>query len=122
VLTLIKHLHIGFACLTIIGLIVRVYWLLYYPQKLTHRLVKILPHINDTGLFLSGLTMAIGFGYPIFAVYWLPLKLILILFYIGIGFIIFKTPMASIYRFILLVASLITYASILWLAINKPSI
>ncbi|WP_075185300.1 SirB2 family protein [Teredinibacter haidensis] len=117
----LKYFHIAFAVTSIFGFITRVLWLTYKPEFLQNRAVKLMPHLNDTALFITGITMATAIGYPLNAFYWFTVKLTLLLTYICLGFLTLKTTKANLDRFALLSVSIITYASIAILAAYKPN-
>ena len=125
-LLIVKHFHVWFAILSISGFVLRFIWLNHRPQLLQQRWVKILPHVNDTALLASGVSMAIGFGYSFHTFSWLLVKLLLVVVYIVFGALTLKLQIASLYRFMLFSLSLILYFSILTLAVmkhtsNKPA-
>ncbi len=53
--------------------------------------LKIIPHINDTLLLISGISMAVIAEYNPLYHPWLLAKLIALLLYIGFGMLAFKT-------------------------------
>lgn len=55
-----------------------------------HKLVRISPHIIDTGLFLSGLSMAMALYTAFYLQSWLQAKLIALVLYIVAGSIAIK--------------------------------
>lgn len=83
---MIKTLHITTALISISLFIGRGIWLYTLHKNLTARWIKILPHINDTVLLITGITMAIQLHqYPLVDG-WLTVKIICLLGYIGLGF------------------------------------
>ncbi|WP_185236389.1 SirB2 family protein [Teredinibacter franksiae] len=116
----VKHFHVWFAIFSLAGFVIRVIWLTSRPDLLQRKAIKVLPHINDTALFATGLLMAFSMGYPFTGFYWLTAKLGLIILYILLGFMTLKQTSNSLYRFALLGVSFITYSSIIFLAVSKP--
>lgn len=116
----LKHAHMTFALLSIIGFVMRVTWLSYKPAMLNKRLVRILPHINDTLLLASGVSLAVLLGFSPLAPHWFTLKLVLILVYICLGFVVMKSHLNGLYRFTVLALTIISFCSIAYLAVTKP--
>ena len=54
---------------------------------LSHPLVRRLPHINDSLLLLLGVTLLLVGPWSLAGSGWLQLKLLLLLIYIGLGFV-----------------------------------
>jgi uncharacterized membrane protein SirB2 len=87
---LIKHLHVTFAALSLLGFSVRGYWMLRAPRLLTRRWVRVAPHVVDTLLLLSGLALvALSRLYPTQQP-WLAAKLIALVAYIALGTLALK--------------------------------
>ncbi len=81
----LKYFHITCALFSFCGFALRGYWRLHAPQRLHSRWVKRVPHFVDSGLFLSGLTMATVYRWSPLVHTWLAAKLIALLIYIGLG-------------------------------------
>lgn len=105
------------AVLTISGFFVRAFWALLGCKLLQHQLIKVLPHLVDTVLFLSGLIMVY-----LAKLYqqWLAYKLILVVGYILCGFWVLKWAKSQWQQgmgFLLAIACLM---GIIFLAHYKP--
>lgn len=120
-ITLVEHLHTWFALLTFAGLSVRFMWMQNQPRMLRNPWVRILPHVNDTCLLATGLTLALYFGYSPFNTLWFGIKLLLLAIYIALGIALFKSPPKRLYRIAIFSMSFITYFSILLLVLAKPN-
>lgn len=84
-MSLIKSIHILSVLLSISGFMLRGLWIIKDSPRLQQRWVKITPHINDTILLASGITLAINIQqYPLVHS-WLTAKIIALLAYIGLG-------------------------------------
>lgn len=84
----LKHLHATFAIISISLLLLRfllLEWRGRYP-----RILKILPHINDTILATLGVTLAVLLGLNPAHQPWLWQKLLLLFIYIGFGAVAMK--------------------------------
>lgn len=114
-----KHIHMSLAVLTILGFLLRSFWLFTQNPTLQKKLVKIIPHIVDTLLLASGITlMVLTRQYPpTFS--WITIKIILIVLYIVFGIFMFRAAdkKSQGLFFTLAIASI---GTILFLAINKP--
>lgn len=87
---IIKHIHVTFVILTFISFSMRVYWMIAGSGLLHNKVVKIVPHIIDTLLLLSGLTMAIMYYGAFYQQQWLMFKLLGVVIYIILGSIALK--------------------------------
>lgn len=82
---MIKNIHILTVLLSISGFILRTLWVVRESPKLQQRWVKITPHINDTILLVTGITLAVSVQQYPFIHGWITAKLIALLLYIGLG-------------------------------------
>ncbi|MGD8175471.1 SirB2 family protein [Marinimicrobium sp. ARAG 43.8] len=116
---LLKHLHVSLVFISISFFLVRFLGRQLGAGFMQARAVKIAPHIIDTLLLASGITLASIYRLSPLDAHWLLVKLILIGGYIGSGFGAMKAP-AELHRnlFALLALSLITGAIVL--AVIKP--
>lgn len=84
-MTLIKSIHVITVLVSISGFILRGIWVIIDSPRLHQRWVKIVPHINDTLLLITGITLAFNIQqYPLVHG-WLTAKIIALLAYIGLG-------------------------------------
>ncbi len=88
---LIKHLHMSLIGLSISILVIRsgfnlahINWRIRWPW------LKVVPHIIDSLLLLSGITLATLIKQYPFVNGWISLKLLLLLVYIGLGSYVLK--------------------------------
>lgn len=89
-ISLVLKLHLLTIVLSGAGFLLRGFWMMTDSPKLQMRWVKIFPHINDTILLLSGITLVVLTGlYP-----WeqpgLMAKIIALLVYVLLGTIALK--------------------------------
>lgn len=107
----IKHFHVTCVVLSGCGFCLRGWWMLRGSPRLGERWVRIVPHIVDTGLLGSALTLAALSGQYPFVEPWLTAKVIGLLAYILCGTLALKrgrTPRARA-GFFLLAVSLFGY-------------
>lgn len=81
----LKYFHVTCVVLSLCGFAWRGYWRLHQPQRLTQRWVRVAPHLVDSGLFFSGLAMAVIYRWSPLDHPWLLAKLLALLAYIGLG-------------------------------------
>ncbi len=120
--TVTLTLHLVAVCLTVLLFICRFYWKTVNSPMLHQRWVKITPHINDTILLLSGVSLIFITHYLPFTEdgSWLTEKLFAVVLYIGLGVIAFgRRNFSQFTRGIAFCAALLTLGIILWLAINR---
>lgn len=110
----IRNLHI--ACVVASGLLflLRGLWMLAAPSMLARRWVRTLPHLVDTVLLASAVTLAVLSGQYPFAQDWLGAKVIALLLYIGLGAIALRRRRAWAF-----LAALAVFGYIVCVAITK---
>lgn len=114
---LLKNIHILLALTSGIGFALRGFVRLVLQRPLGHRIWKVAPHIVDTLLLASGITLWIMIGWPILS--WLGVKLLLVLAYILLGMAAFKAGRQD--RAVLLyLLALVIFVCIAALALHKP--
>lgn len=119
--TAIKHSHLLFVAITLILFNFRYFWKLFAPQKPLHKIFRIIPHINDTLLLITGVMMAYSVAYiPFRNANWLGAKLVLLVFFIIFGLFAIKAPARSNKAIINYVLAMLSVATIIYLAIAKP--
>ena len=115
----LKNLHIFCAYATGLGFLIRGVLAVSQSQLIGHRMTKTLPHIIDTGLFLSGLTMVYVWSISFTTQSWLLAKLIVLLLYIAFGLLMLRWGDTERRRWIGLVGGLLTYTYIVGAAHSK---
>ena len=81
----VKLIHISCAFTSIAGFSLRGYWMAFDHPLLQHRLTRIAPHVIDTLLLASAITMLVILHLSPLAQPWLLAKIIALLLYIGLG-------------------------------------
>ncbi|NVK89649.1 MAG: SirB2 family protein [Gammaproteobacteria bacterium] len=115
-----KHLHMMFAGLSLLGFVIRGYWMISGSKLLNAKLVKILPHIVDTILLASAVVLVIVTGFYPLKFDWVTLKLVLLIAYIVLGTFALKRGKTKSIRVISFVAALVTFFAIYGVAMHKP--
>lgn len=117
----IKHSHVLLVVLTFVLFNIRYGLRLALPSKPLPRLLKILPHINDTLLLLSGLwLMHITHWMPFVNASWLGVKLVLLALYIVWGVVALRSAPRTGRSAFAYVMALTCIISMALLAIHKP--
>jgi uncharacterized membrane protein SirB2 len=112
-----KSLHLLMAALSISGFVIRGYWMMTSSEYLSHRVVRVAPHIIDTVFLLSGIWLALMLN--AFAAPWLIAKIIGLVLYIVLGAIALKRGPTMRIRAVAFVAALVTFAYIIGAAVTK---
>ena len=87
---LLKQLHLTTIAITLTLFLLRGTWMVMGSSLLQARWVRIVPHLNDTVLLASGITLAVLMQqYPLVHG-WLTAKLIALIVYIVLGTIALK--------------------------------
>ncbi len=82
---MLKSVHVGIVILSVSGFILRGIWMLYFPARLQRRWVRVAPHILDTLLLGSGLTLAFTLQLNPLSTPWFAAKLTAVVIYILAG-------------------------------------
>ena len=115
----IKHLHVTCVVLSGLGFCLRGWWMLRESPLRQHRLTRILPHIVDTLLLGSALTMAWMSGQYPFVNGWLTAKFCGLLAYILLGTMALKRGRTLAIRTRYLGLAVLSYAYIVGVALTR---
>ncbi len=115
----IKHLHMTCAASSGSLFILRGTWMLRDSTMLDRRWVKTVPHVIDTLLLTSALTMAIWTGQYPFVQTWLTAKLIALIVYIVLGGIALKRGKTKAVRTCAFFTAILAFCYIGTVAITK---
>ena len=115
----IKLLHLIMAALSISGFAVRGYWMMTRSEYLSHRVVKIAPHVIDTVFLLSGIWLAFILSTSTFAQPWLLAKIAGLVAYIILGTIAIKRGPTMKVRIVAFIAAMLAFAYIVGAAMMK---
>lgn len=115
----LKHLHVSCVALSGAGFFLRGVWMLRDSPLLQQRWVKVVPHVVDTLLLGSAISMAvISAQYP-FALDWLTAKLFGLLAYILCGAMALKRGRSKAQRAVFFVGALMVFAYIVSVALTR---
>ena len=115
----LKHLHVTCVVLSGFGFCLRGWWMLVESPLRQHRLTRVLPHIVDTLLLGSALTMAWMSGQYPFVNGWLTAKLFGLLAYILLGMMALKRGRTRMIRLGCFSLALLAYAYIVGVALSR---
>ena len=116
---LIKHAHTLAATLTIMGFLLRGYWMLTESDKLTLKVTRIVPHIIDATLLLAAVVLVVMLSINPLTQPWLFAKFIGILVYILLGTIAIKRGPTKEIRIIAFIGAVSAFAYIVGVALSK---
>ncbi|PHV05413.1 regulator SirB [Janthinobacterium sp. BJB412] len=115
----LKYLHMSCAALSGGLFLLRGCWMLFQPARLQQRWVRVAPHIIDTALLASAVTLAVLSGqYPL-AQGWLSAKVLALLLYIVLGTIALKRGKTRAVRAGAFAAALACFGYIVAVAVSK---
>jgi uncharacterized membrane protein SirB2 len=115
----LKHLHMSAIALSLLLFVLRYIWMLRDSPQLKAGWVRVLPHIVDTVLLISGVWLATFWYRNGAPMGWLGVKLIALLVYIVLGSIAIKRGHTRSQRMIAGLLALLVFAYIVAVALSK---
>ena len=115
----LKHLHVTCVALSGLGFSLRGWWMIRQSPLLGHRLSRVLPHMVDSLLLGSALTLAWQSGQYPFVQGWLTAKLCGLVVYIVLGALALKRARTRAWRLRCFGLALLTYAYIVSVALTR---
>jgi len=112
-----KHLHLLFVLLTISSFVARIFLAEFKPEILQAKALKILPHIIDTVLLLSGLALVFQGDWLDGEMGWIISKVVLLVAYVGLGVVAMRS--SGIKRWIAFAGAVAAFATIAMIAVTK---
>ena len=97
-------------------------WMLAGSPRLRDRWVRVLPHLVDTVLLLSGLALAWRIGQYPFVHGWLTAKVIALVAYIGLGTVALKRGRTLHVRGLTLIAALLVFGYMVSVALTGSAL
>lgn len=115
----IKYLHVSCIVISVLGFILRGWWMFTGSPLLNSLPARVLPHLIDSTLFFSALALVIMMEQYPFVVPWATAKILGLLLYIVLGTIALKRGRTRNQRAVAFVLALVTYAWIISVAMSK---
>ncbi len=117
--TLVKIIHMSCAMISVLGFIARGVLKIKESPLVEKKLVKVLPHIVDTVLLLSAITLVVMSGQYPWVAPWVGAKILGLIVYIGLGVVVMRTAQTSKSRMIAFILAIITALYIFMVAGTK---
>lgn len=115
----IKSIHIGSVAASYLFFFVRGVWMIRESPFLAQRAVKIVPHVVDTVLLASAITLAVMIHqYPLQSS-WLTAKVIGLVVYIGLGMVALRRGKSKPVRIGAWIGAQLVFAYIIMVAITR---
>jgi len=118
----IKHFHIACVALSGAFFLLRGIWMLRESSMLRLRWVRTVPHIVDSLLLASALTMTIWIGQYPFVQGWLTAKFVALVLYVGLGTVALRMGKTKAVRAAAFFGALAVFAYIVSVAVTKQVI
>ncbi len=116
----IKLLHVTCVALSFSLFFARGLWLFAAPRRSLWRWLRVTPHIVDTLLLGSGLTLAVFIHqYPFVNSGWLTAKVLGLIVYVALGMVALHSSRSRILPRLAWMAALLVFAYIVSVAISK---
>ena len=115
----VKHIHMLTAMITGALFLLRAYWMVIDSPLMKQRWAKIVPHVNDTVLLISAITLVVWSGQYPFEQNWLTEKVLLLMAYILAGTVALKRGKTRQVRVAALILALIFLSFIFKLALTR---
>ncbi len=114
---MIKSIHIFFVLFSFFSFVSRVMLSEFKPDFLQKKWIKIAPHVVDTVLIISGITLVIQASWLSAQHDWLVGKLLVLCIYIGLGILTMRKRGKT--RWLAFTATVACYVYIMVVAISK---
>ena len=116
---LVKTIHVTTVSASIILFSLRYLWMLRDSPRLQSRTAKIVPHVNDTVLFLSAIALAWQTHQYPFVNQWITVKIFALLGYIILGSITLNRQYRKPQRVVTGLAAIGVYGFMISVAVTK---
>ena len=120
--TTLKLVHVSAVILTVSGFALRGVWMLAGSPMLSRRLVRIVPHVVDTVLLLSGVGLILTLHLAVMSQPWLLAKFAALLVYIALGTVALRPGRPRRTRAIAFFLALVTFAYVVAAALGKSAL
>lgn len=117
----IKQIHVIAVVISVLGFVLRGWWMMSANSLLEHRLTRVLPHVVDTILLVSAIVLAVMISQYPFVATWVTAKVVGLLVYIGLGMVALRRGPTLPVRVSAWVAALVVYGWIISVATSKQA-
>jgi len=117
--SVLKSVHAVTALVSILGFLLRGYWMLSANPALEARLTRILPHVIDTLFLVTGVLLLLQLGGGTLGSAWMLCKIAGLVVYIVLGTVAIKRGKTRTVRKTALAAALLVFAYIYGVALSK---
>jgi uncharacterized membrane protein SirB2 len=115
------YLHVSCVVLSGSFFALRGIWMLCDSDLLQHRIIRILPHIIDTLLLASAISLTLQIRQFPITNDWLTVKLVALVAYVLLGIFALRKGKTKFHRFVYFISALLTYGFIVSVALtNRP--
>ncbi len=115
----VKFIHQTTVTLTIIGFVIRGFWMMRGSPLLNTRAARTFPHVNDTLLLISAVSTAALLGQYPFVNSWLTAKVLGLLAYILLGAVALTYGPTRGIRISAYIGALLSFAYVVYVAFTK---
>ena len=117
--TFIKIIHMSFAMISVLGFLARGILKINESPLVDKKLVRVLPHVIDTVLLASAITLVIMSGQYPWVAPWVSAKILGLVVYIGLGVVVMRTAKTRQARIAAFALALITVGYVFMVASTK---
>ncbi|NOQ64038.1 MAG: invasion protein [Methyloprofundus sp.] len=114
---MIKMIHMLFILLSVGSFVSRMMLVQFKPDLLRGKIAKIAPHVIDTILLLSGITLVLQGNWMAGETGWIMTKVVVLFAYVGFGVMAMRSSGAK--RWIAFVLALASFGYIISVAVTK---
>ena len=115
----LKLIHVVCAFLSISGFVGRGTLMIRGSSLFSTRMVKVLPHINDTVLLVTAIILASQWGWSALQMPWLLTKIIALLVYIALGMLALKPGRSQTVRISAWLSAIVIFVFIVSVAVTR---
>ena len=118
----LKLLHVVFAAATLLGFLLRGYWMITESDLLRSRMSQIAPHIVDTLFLATGIGMLLATSLNPFTQPWLIAKFAGLILYVLLGTVAIKRGSNKGIRMGAFIGALCTFAYIVGVGLTRSTL
>jgi len=112
------YIHVSCICLSGSFFFIRGIWMLLESELLDLKWVKILPHVIDTLLLVSAISLTIQIQQFPFVENWLTVKVIALIMYILFGIVALRRGRTKVQRVVFFILAMLTFGFMVTVALG----